>query len=129
MPPSPQPRHSASDSSPEGVDEAEPQRPAASRGGTQVIELLGATIDELINAPEWLPHTTRAALTGLRKRGVALAIDRSDLTKGGDRSTALKGILPPGTARRCTPMLLSPTPSLPRGRSIARRSLKRLGGA
>jgi DNA-binding MarR family transcriptional regulator len=32
----------------------------------------GATLDELIEATEWLPHTTRAALTGLRKRGFAL---------------------------------------------------------
>ena len=30
----------------------------------------GATIDELAGATGWLPHTTRAALTGLRKRGV-----------------------------------------------------------
>ena len=48
----------------------------APRGGTklaEVVELLqrdrGATIDELIDATGWLPHTTRAALTGLRKRG------------------------------------------------------------
>ncbi|WP_457105859.1 DUF3489 domain-containing protein [Methylobacterium sp. P5_C11] len=32
----------------------------------------GASIDELITAQNWLPHTTRAALTGLRKRGYAL---------------------------------------------------------
>jgi hypothetical protein len=32
----------------------------------------GATLDEMIQATEWLPHTTRAALTGLRKRGLAL---------------------------------------------------------
>ncbi|GEL42820.1 hypothetical protein MEX01_34110 [Methylorubrum extorquens] len=32
----------------------------------------GASIDELITALNWLPHTTRAALTGLRKRGYAL---------------------------------------------------------
>jgi hypothetical protein len=32
----------------------------------------GATLDELIEATDWLPHTTRAALTGLRKRGFAL---------------------------------------------------------
>jgi hypothetical protein len=32
----------------------------------------GASIDQLITALEWLPHTTRAALTGLRKRGYAL---------------------------------------------------------
>ena len=29
----------------------------------------GATLDALIAATGWLPHTTRAALTGLRKRG------------------------------------------------------------
>jgi site-specific DNA recombinase len=29
----------------------------------------GATLEELIAATDWLPHTTRAALTGLRKRG------------------------------------------------------------
>ena len=48
----------------------------------EVIELLrrdhGATIDELIGATNWLPHTTRAALTGLRKRGHAITRDRSD---------------------------------------------------
>ena len=44
-----------------------------------VIALLqrddGATLAELIAATNWLPHTTRAALTGLRKKGHA--IDRS----------------------------------------------------
>ena len=32
----------------------------------------GVTIDELAKATGWLPHTTRAALTGLRKRGVCI---------------------------------------------------------
>ena len=60
-------------------------RPSAPSGGTklaEVVELLqrdrGATINELIDATGWLPHTTRAALTALRKRGFALAIDRTD---------------------------------------------------
>ena len=48
----------------------------------QVIALLsreqGATIDELILATGWLPHTTRAALTGLRKRGYALSLARAE---------------------------------------------------
>ena len=35
----------------------------------------GATLDALIQATGWLPHTTRAALTGLRKRG--FSIERS----------------------------------------------------
>lgn len=29
----------------------------------------GATLAELVDATGWLPHTTRAALTGLRKKG------------------------------------------------------------
>jgi hypothetical protein len=59
--------------------------PSDPRGGSklaQVIELLqrdrGATIDELIAATGWLAHTTRAALTGLRKRGYLVAINRAD---------------------------------------------------
>jgi hypothetical protein len=32
----------------------------------------GATLDELIAATDWLPHTTRAALTGLRHRGYVM---------------------------------------------------------
>ena len=49
------------------------------QGGTKqarVIALLerdtGATLDELVAATEWLPHTTRAALTGLRHKGFVL---------------------------------------------------------
>ena len=63
--------------------------PSAPRDGSklaQVIELLqrdhGATIDELIGATGWLAHTTRAALTGLRKRGYVVAINRSDKERG-----------------------------------------------
>ena len=63
--------------------------PSAPRGGSklaQVIKLLqrdyGATIDELMAATGWLAHTTRAALTGLRKRGFVVAIDRSDNERG-----------------------------------------------
>lgn len=43
-----------------------------------VIDMLsaakGATLDALVDATGWLPHTTRAVLTGLRKRG--FEIDR-----------------------------------------------------
>ena len=46
----------------------------------QVIALLerdtGATLDELIAATGWLPHTTRAALTGLRHKGFVLDRDK-----------------------------------------------------
>jgi hypothetical protein len=33
----------------------------------------GITIDELSATMNWLPHSTRAVLTGLRKRGIALS--------------------------------------------------------
>jgi Protein of unknown function (DUF3489) len=42
----------------------------------------GAAIGELVTATGWLPHTTRPALTGLRKRGYALSIDRSNGERG-----------------------------------------------
>ena len=52
---------------------------ATPRAGSKqalVVEMLsqepGATPDALIEATGWLPHTTRAALTGLRKRGFAV---------------------------------------------------------
>jgi hypothetical protein len=64
-------------------------RPSAPRAGTklaQILELLqrdcGATLKELIAATGWLPHTTRAALTGLRKRRYAVTIERSDKARG-----------------------------------------------
>jgi hypothetical protein len=46
---------------------------AAGSKSAAVIALLsregGATSAELIEATDWLPHTMRAALTGLRKKG------------------------------------------------------------
>ncbi len=36
----------------------------------------GATIDQLVAATSWLPHTTRAALTGLKKKGHTLASEK-----------------------------------------------------
>jgi Protein of unknown function (DUF3489) len=50
-----------------------------------IVEMLskdeGATLDALISATGWLPHTTRAALTGLRKRGFLVERSRHE-TKG-----------------------------------------------
>jgi hypothetical protein len=79
----------AKDARPAKAMEPGPAGPSAPRGGSKlarVIALLecdhGATIEELIAATGWLAHTTRAALTGLRKRGYAVAIDRSDDKRG-----------------------------------------------
>ena len=76
----PQPQAKDGASSDEG---GHPAQVAAPRDGSKlalVIELLrrvdGATIVDLTEATRWLPHTTRAALTGLRKRGYAVIRER-----------------------------------------------------
>ncbi|MBA3670157.1 MAG: DUF3489 domain-containing protein [Sphingomonas sp.] len=38
----------------------------------------GATIEQLIGALGWLPHTVRAALTGLKKLGYSIDSDKID---------------------------------------------------
>jgi hypothetical protein len=55
------------------------------RQGTKiarVIELLqrdqGAKLDELVASTGWLPHTARAALTGLRHRGYDVRLERGE---------------------------------------------------
>lgn len=51
---------------------AEPKK----TGSSIVLDLLsrieGATLDQMVAATGWLPHTTRAALTGLKKKGHAI---------------------------------------------------------
>ena len=63
-----------------------------------VITLLkrenGATLAELIAATGWLPHTTRAALTGLRKKGHV--IERS---KRGEQTCYRIAPLAPSSAK------------------------------
>jgi hypothetical protein len=62
-------------------DQASPSplawRPRAGSKQALLISMLmtaeGASLDELVAATGWLPHTVRAALTGLRKRGYAIA--------------------------------------------------------
>ena len=41
-----------------------------------VIRDEGATLDQMIAATGWLPHTTRAALTGLKKKGYVISSDK-----------------------------------------------------
>ena len=38
----------------------------------------GATLAEMVETTGWLPHTTRAALTGLKKKGHTLSKDKRD---------------------------------------------------
>jgi Protein of unknown function (DUF3489) len=92
---------------------------SAPREGTKtarVIGLLqrdhGATLAELIAATDWLPHTTRAALTGLRRRGFIVMLDRSSKERGSTYSIAreqnfAREAAPAGTAER--PLGADPT--------------------
>lgn len=59
--------------------------PSTFRAGTKqalVVDMLsaeaGASLDALVAATGWLPHTTRAAITGLRKRGHAVLTEKRD---------------------------------------------------
>jgi hypothetical protein len=56
--------------------------PTARNKTALVITLLqregGATLGDLVTATDWLPHTTRAALTGLRKKGHSIAKTKPD---------------------------------------------------
>jgi hypothetical protein len=78
---------------------------SAPRGGTKLARILqllqrncGATLEELIAATDWLPHTTRAALTGLRKRGCAVTIDRHDKERGSTYRARLSETIETGGA-------------------------------
>jgi DNA-binding MarR family transcriptional regulator len=62
----------------------EPQKSTGETKQARVIALLerdtGATLAELIAVTGWLPHTTRAPLTGLRHKG--LVLDKSKREDG-----------------------------------------------
>ncbi len=62
-----------------------PPEPATTRPGSkqaQLIDMLkrkgGATLTDIVKATGWLPHTSRAALTGLRKKGHAISSGKID---------------------------------------------------
>lgn len=59
-----------------------PAAPKRETKADQVISLLkrkqGATLEEMAQATGWLPHTTRAAMTGLKKRGHAIERTKVD---------------------------------------------------
>jgi hypothetical protein len=90
---------------------------AAPRDGSKlalVIEHLlradGATIIDLSNDTGWPPHTTRAALTGLRKRGYAVIRERTGV--GGS-------VYRISDAARCFPSVDRRQPRGPRSRWVA----------
>jgi len=59
-----------------------PSTPKPPTKTAMVLALLGrtdgVTLPELIEATGWLPHTTRAALTGFRKKGYDIARTKRD---------------------------------------------------
>lgn len=59
-----------------------PAAPAKTSKRDQLAAMLlrdeGATIEQMISALSWLPHTVRAALTGLKKLGYAIDSDKID---------------------------------------------------
>lgn len=67
------------------TDAAIPSPLASSRSTNRKSELVlgmlreeeGASLAELVSATGWLPHSARAALTGLRKKGHIITLDKS----------------------------------------------------
>jgi hypothetical protein len=93
--PSPVAAHPARGSKPQPETNASPlalERKAPSgapRAGSKIADVIalleresGATLREVADATGWLSHTTRAAFTGLRKRGYKVVSDRSDRERG-----------------------------------------------
>lgn len=63
--------------------------------GTRAAQLLamlkrkqGSTLAEIVKATAWKPHTARAALTGIRKRGFKIA---SEKPEGKERTYRISG--------------------------------------
>jgi hypothetical protein len=81
--PIPAPLSDPMDSS-EASHQAADASKASPREGSKLASVMallrrseGAAIDVLTKATGWLPHTTRAAITGVRKRGYSVILDRS----------------------------------------------------
>ena len=67
-----------------GASAAEPAQSPPRPGTKQalIVSLLareaGASLDELVSATRWLPHTTRAALTRLRRSGYVIVRSKDE---------------------------------------------------
>lgn len=77
---------------PEPLDAEQSPQPKRQTKTAEVLGMLarpdGATLDQLVAVTGWLPHTTRAALTGLKKRGQMVI---SDKPAGGVRTYRVGG--------------------------------------
>jgi hypothetical protein len=79
--------------------------PGSPRDGTKiagVIVLLqrrnGAALDDVVEATGWLPHTARAAITGLRKRGYVVETERGKNRRTSYRITGSPAVEPKASA-------------------------------
>lgn len=75
------------DQAPAAGEATSGESPATTKALTKIGQVLshlkredGATLDELVTLTGWLPHTTRAALTGLKKGHVIERVKRGDKT-------------------------------------------------
>lgn len=71
----------AQETKPANSEASTNSHPAPSKTA-QVLSLLsrpeGATLQQMVEATGWLPHTTRAALTGLKKKGHEVTSVKAD---------------------------------------------------
>ena len=57
--------------------DSSPKRPSKSAAILAMLQRPeGASLDQLVVATGWLPHTARAALTGLKKKGYEITSDK-----------------------------------------------------
>ena len=65
-----------------GATHTEPPPPKPPSKTSLILGMLqqagGTTLKQMVQATGWLPHTTRAALTGLRKKGHAIERSKVD---------------------------------------------------
>lgn len=62
-----------------GAKPAAPKQPSKQdRLTAMLLRDEGATLDRMVESTGWLPHTVRAALTGLKKKGYGITSDKVD---------------------------------------------------
>src|SRR5215204_2558955 len=75
--PAPEPKRRSKKAAEPGEAQRETGAPRRGSKRAQIIALMqgmaGATLNDMVEVTGWLPHTTRAALTGLRHKGYAIA--------------------------------------------------------
>src|SRR5215207_8513698 len=79
--PAPEPKRRSKKVAEPGLAQRETGAPRRGSKRAQIIALMrgvtGATLNDMVEVTGWLPHTTRAALTGLRHKGYAIARDKN----------------------------------------------------